>query len=444
MNYVTPKININALRIGYYTDKYFLRTQEILVKDKFQDKVHYQYFPRKDCVVCGIPQVLQILKECVGYYSDRERAWKLFNEMQQIDLYDSKSTEPDGEFFIGLKRDLNELWISKYNDIEVFAIEEGSEVKDMEPVIGIIGNPAWFAHLETPTLGVLAQQSAVATSVRRALSKLDPSKNLYFFPARFRHYMSQAADGYASVIAGGKDMSTDANGEYWGYTGLGTIPHLLIAAYGGDTALAALKFDEYIDPKVNRIILVDWDNDCIGTTVECVVAFLRRGKEEPYIPYERNAAEQYLKGSYQPPEQYLRDYMHQIQEVIGEGKGKIYGVRFDTSGSLWDRSVSKVPGTTGVSPELVIKAREKFDSLGLKDLKIMVSGGFDEEKLGLFKKMRVPYDVVGIGSSIVNKFTVDFTADAVMLNGKQCAKVGRSLQDWSRMKKDDWFSFQNK
>jgi nicotinate phosphoribosyltransferase len=236
--------------------------------------------------------------------------------------------------------------------------------------------------------------------------------------------MSQAADGYASVTAGGKDMSTDANGEYWGYTGLGTIPHLLIASYGGDTALAALKFDEYIDPKVNRIILVDWDNDCIGTTIQSVVAFFRRKKEEPYMPYERNTAEQYL-----------RNYMHQIQEVIGEGKGKIYGVRFDTSGSLWDRSVSKVPGTTGVSPELVIKAREKFDSLGLKDLKIMVSGGFDEEKLGLFKKMRVPYDVVGIGSSIVNKFTVDFTADAVMLNGKQCAKVGRSLQDWSRMKK---------
>src|SRR4030042_3331662 len=307
----------------------------------------------------------------------------------------------------------------------------------MEPVIGVIGNPAWFAHLETPTLGVLAQQSAVATSVRRALSKLDPSKNLYFFPARFRHYVSQAADGYASVIAGGKDMSTDANGEYWGYTGLGTIPHLLIAAYGGDTALAALKFDEYTDPKNNRIILVDWDNDCIGTAIECIVAFLRRKKGETYFRYERNAAEQYLKGSYQPAEHYLRDYSHQVKDVIGEGKGKIYGVRFDTSGSLWDKSVSKVPGTHGVSPELVIKAREKFDSLGLKDLKIMVSGGFDEEKLAYFKGMGVPYDVVGIGSSIVNKFTVDFTADAVMLDGKPCAKVGRSIQNWNKWKKEN-------
>ena len=422
--YITPKINTSALRIGYYSDKYFLRTQEILVKDSYKSKVHYQYFPRKDCVVCGIPQVLQILKTCVGYYENREDAWKIFQDMQEIDLYDCDNF--DLLRFYSLKDQLDKLWVSKFRELEVFVIEEGSEVKDMEPVIGVIGNPKYFAHLETPTLGVLAQQSSVATSVRRALKQLDPGKNLYFFPARFRHYMCQATDGYASVIAGGKDMSTDANGEYWGYTGLGTIPHLLIAAYGGDTAQAALKFDEYIDPSINRIILVDWDNDCVGTTIECAIAFIRQKRGElSYIPFNR-------KGS-QSPEQYLRNYSHQINEVIGEGKGKIYGVRFDTSGSLWDKTVSKVPGTHGVSPELVYKARERFDSLGLKDLKIMVSGGFDEEKLSYFKRMGVPFSVVGIGSSIVNKFTVDFTADAVVLNGNPCAKVGRKLQDWSKL-----------
>ncbi len=421
MNYITPKINVNALRIGYYTDKYFLRTQEILMKDNFDSKVHYQYFPRKDCVVCGIPQVLQILKECVGYYKDREKAWSLFKQMQEIDIY--KCNSDDMNFFLGLRNSLNIQWVPKYDEIEVFAIDEGSEVKDMEPVIGIFGNPKYFAHLETPTLGVLAQQSAVATSVRRAIKQLDPSKNLYFFPARFRHFMSQAADGYASVIAGGKDMSTDANGEYWGYVGLGTIPHLLIASYGGDTAETALKFDEHIDPKINRIILVDWDNDCIGTTLRVVASFIMKYINQKKLPLlEDNEA-------------IVRWFAHVIHNVIGSGKGKIYGVRFDTSGSLWDKSVSKVPGATGVSPELVIKAREKFDSLGMKDLKIMVSGGFDEEKLSYFKKMNIPYDVVGIGSSIVNKFTVDFTADAVMLNGNHCAKVGRHLYSWDKLKK---------
>ncbi len=421
MSYITPKINVNALRIGYYADKYFLRTQEILVKDKFEHNVHYQYFPRKDCVVCGIPQVLQILKDCVGYYEDRERAWNLFEKMQDIDLYICSQAEL--EYFWGLKYRLEQLWIPKYDEIEVLAEDEGTEVKDMQPIIGIIGNPKYFAHLETPTLGVLAQQSAVATSVRRALKQLDPSKNLYFFPARFRHYMCQATDGYASVIAGGKSMSTDANGEYWGYTGLGTIPHLLIASYGGDTALAALKFDEHIDPKINRIILVDWDNDCIGTTLRCVASFISKLKGDLHLLQTSEGAERYVK-----------DYRHHIDKVIGEGKGKIYGVRFDTSGSLWDKNVSKVSGSQGVSPELVMNAREIFDSLGLKNLKIMVSGGFDEEKLSFFKKMGIPYDVVGIGSSIVNKFTVDFTADAVMLDGKPCAKVGRSLQNWERLK----------
>jgi nicotinate phosphoribosyltransferase len=62
-----------------------------------------------------------------------------------------------------------------------------------------------------------------------------------------------------------------------------------------------------------------------------------------------------------------------------------------------------------------------------------VSGGFDEEKLKLFNRADAPYDMVGIGSSIVNKFTVDFTADAVKLDNQPNAKVGRKLLDWSKM-----------
>ncbi|MBA7541287.1 hypothetical protein ES705_33594 [subsurface metagenome] len=41
-------------------------------------------------------------------------------------------------------------------------------------------------------------------------------------------------------------VSTDAQGEWWGSEGLGTIPHGLIAAYNGDTVKATLKFAEII------------------------------------------------------------------------------------------------------------------------------------------------------------------------------------------------------
>ncbi|MEN6379441.1 MAG: nicotinate phosphoribosyltransferase, partial [Methanofastidiosum sp.] len=58
-----PKMNYHALRIGWYSDKYFLRTQEILMKDNYDKKVYYQYFPRKDnIVVCGIDHCIDIFE----------------------------------------------------------------------------------------------------------------------------------------------------------------------------------------------------------------------------------------------------------------------------------------------------------------------------------------------------------------------------------------------
>jgi nicotinate phosphoribosyltransferase len=331
--------------------------------------------------------------------------------------------------------ELNDLWVNKYDEIIYNSLDEATFTKNMEPCIGIIGNTKYFSHLETPTLGILAQESAVATSVKDAVEAIGPDRNLLFFPARFRHYASQAPDGYAAGVAGVKAMSTDSNGEYWGYNGIGTIPHLLIAAYGGDTPKAALKFDEMIDPNVDRVILVDWDNDCIGTTIRTVAAFLSKLE---YSKYYQESSKQDLdvidllkdadKCRY-----FVRNHRHVIKNVIGKGKGKIFGVRFDTSGSLIDKSLPKLKENFGVCPQLVFEARRIFDELGMEDLKIFVSGGFDLEKIEYFNKFEAPYDMIGIGSSIVNKFHSDFTADAVMLDNEPNAKIGRELQSWRKL-----------
>jgi nicotinate phosphoribosyltransferase len=64
----------------------------------------------------------------------------------------------------------------------------------------------------------------------------------------------------------------------------------------------------------------------------------------------------------------------------------------------------------------------------MKDLKIVVSGGFTAEKIDLFEKLNVPADVYGVGSSLL-KNKLDFTADIVEVEGKPCAKVGRGKKD---------------
>src|SRR6185369_5446736 len=74
-------------------------------------------------------------------------------------------------------------------------------------------------------------------------------KPVLFFPARFDLHEVQASDGYAYNIAIqrfnmdfsqqiGSFVSTDAQGDWWGGAGGGTVAHAAIASFMGDTAEA--------------------------------------------------------------------------------------------------------------------------------------------------------------------------------------------------------------
>src|SRR5205814_2467328 len=78
-------------------------------------------------------------------------------------------------------------------------------------------------------------------------------KRVFPSPPRHDHWLVQTGDGYAAHIAGAIGVSTDAQASWWGSEGVGTVPHALIAAYGGDTVLAARKFAERMDPGVRLI-----------------------------------------------------------------------------------------------------------------------------------------------------------------------------------------------
>ena len=110
---------------------------------------------------------------------------------------------------------------------------------------------------------MLSRRTRIATNAR-AIVDAAGGKEVLFFPARFDHHQVQTGDGYAAYISGALGVSTDANAEWWGSRGMGTVPHALIAAYGGDTVLATKKFAQYIDPTFNVISLVDFDNDCVA------------------------------------------------------------------------------------------------------------------------------------------------------------------------------------
>lgn len=409
------KVPIDKIRAGYYSDKYFLRVSEILRKERHNPHVLYQFFVRKPAVVVGLDEALAILQYCTGYYRDEELARQYYQQLREIQ-YQLYSVSPDGpdEQVIDLsaarakiRRTLNELWVNCRDQITVKALYDGDRVEPWEPFLTIAGPQQYFAYLETVLLGVIARPTATATATAKVV-KAAHGKPILFFPGRFDHYWVQATDGYAAMKAGAFGVSTEANADYWGAEALGTIPHALIGAYNGSTAAACLAFDRQIDASVNRIALVDWDNDCIGTTLAVVKAYCQE--------YFGNG-----------------DDTKQWHKVIGPGKQKLWGVRFDTSGSLRDKSV--VPqdrGSLGVCPELVYRARQVFDQHGLTDLKIIVSGGFDAERIETFETLGVPVDVYGVGSSLFRE-KIDVTADVVLVEGQPCAKIGRNAGNFDRL-----------
>jgi nicotinate phosphoribosyltransferase len=337
---------VEKMRAGYYSDKYFVRAREILLADRERPRVMMQVFGKATAFLGGVDEAIAILKLCA------------------ID----------------------------WRELEVHALYDGDEVEPWETVLLIEGPYDAFAHLETLYLGVLSRRTRVGTNTRRVVEAAAP-KEIMFFPARHDHWLVQTGDGYAAHVAGAIGVSTDAQASWWGMQGVGTVPHALIAAYGGDTVLATRKFAERIGPDVRLIGLVDFENDCVRTSLE-------------------------------------------VAQALGE---RLYGVRLDTSEMLVDRSLWDQMGTfkpTGVNSQLVWNVRRALDREGYREVRIFVSGGFTVEKIQGFEREGVPVDGYGVGSSLFQG-RFDFTADVVGVNGKPCAKVGREYRPNPRLEPVD-------
>lgn len=271
---------------------------------------------------------------------------------------------------------------------KVYGLREGDGVKPWESVMHIVGDYASFVHLETLYLGILARRTSVATAVRQVV-RACPGKPVLFFSARFDHFLNQPGDGYAAKIGGASGFSTDANTEWLkDEEAFGTIPHGLIAAYGGDTVKASLAFDRYMPKPIKRIVLVDFENDCVQTSLA-------------------------------------------VARALGK---RLWGIRLDTAREIRDRSVRGTgPKSFGVCPELVRNVRGALDREGYPWVRIIVSGGFNAERIRTFVRQRVPFDAVGIGSAFFHE-RIEFTADIVKVDGKPCAKVGRRYRANRRFK----------
>ena len=338
---------VEKMRAGWYTDAYFNHTRTVLLEDGRHPHVVVQVFQKRHAWLGGMDEAIAILQLC--------------------------SYETDG--------------------LEIRALFDGDRLAPWETVLTIEGDYTAFAHLETVYLGTLARRTLITTNVVRMLEAAN-GKPIIFMPARHDHHRVQAGDGYAAYVAGqivGAEIgvTSDEQASWWGGRGIGTVPHSLIASYGGDTVLASRKFAEWAPPGMNVTVLVDFENDSVRTALD-------------------------------------------VAEALGD---RLWGVRLDTSESLVDRSLWEEMGDfkpTGVNERLVRKVRAALDAAGFEQLRIVASGGFTVEKIRDFEAREVPVDAYGVGSSLI-RGSNDFTADVVMTDGKPSGKFGRRLRENPRL-----------
>jgi nicotinate phosphoribosyltransferase len=251
-------------------------------------------------------------------------------------------------------------------DPVVESLHDGDRIDAKEVVMRITARYSAFGLYETAILGILSQSTGWATAAREVVDAADPIPVIGFGA---RHVHPSIADqmDYASVVGGCVGASTPAGARLAGLSPTGTMPHAMILIFG-DTVRALEAFDRHVSRDVPRIALVDTFKD---------------------------EAEESLR----------------VADALGD---RLYGVRLDT------------PSERGrVTADLVKEVRARLDLAGHRNVKIVVSGGLDVERIGYFKENEAPIDSFAVGSAISDASPIDFTGDLKQIDGRPIAKRGR-------------------
>jgi nicotinate phosphoribosyltransferase len=249
---------------------------------------------------------------------------------------------------------------------EVWALSQGEPFNRKEVVLRIKAPYQSYGTYETAYLGILSHCSGWASAARECV---DAAQGIpvISFGARHVHPSVVGIMEYSAIVGGCTGCASTAGAKLAGIQPTGTIPHALIIIMDS-TAKATLTFDKHMPSDVPRIALVDTFEDEVRESINVAKAM----------------------------------------------RGKLQGVRLDT------------PSERGrVTADLVKEARAWLDLEEFKDVKIVVSGGLDPERIRYFIEEGAPVDIFAVGSYISDAKPIDFTADLHDIEGKPIAKRGR-------------------
>ncbi|MCM8778512.1 MAG: nicotinate phosphoribosyltransferase [Candidatus Omnitrophica bacterium] len=247
--------------------------------------------------------------------------------------------------------------------INVDCFWEGTIFGQNQPVMVIEGEYTEFGIYETALLGFLCQASGIATKAARC-KKTAGERILISFGVRRMHPAIAPMIERSAFIGGCDGVAGVKSAEILGIEPMGTMPHALVLLLG-DVVKAAQSFHKIMDKKIKRIALIDTFSD---EKFEAI----------------------------------------RVAEVLGKD---LYGVRLDTP-------ASRRGDFLGILKEV----RWELDLRGFKDIKIIVSGGINEEEILALNSV---CDGYGVGTAISNAQVLDFAMDIVEIEGKPLAKRGK-------------------
>ncbi|MGC8569255.1 MAG: nicotinate phosphoribosyltransferase [Nitrososphaeria archaeon] len=251
-----------------------------------------------------------------------------------------------------------------FDEGEAFLISRGDIA--YEPVMRIEGPYRSFARFETALLGFLCSMSGVSTKAARLRYLAGDGKILLSFGTRRTHPALAPMIERCAYIAGFDGFSNVLGAQLMGMQGSGTMPHSFILLFD-DPRKAWEAFDRHVDRSVPRIALVDTYYD---EKAESIMAL----------------------------------------ETLGR---KLYGIRLDTPSSR-----------KGDWRKIVEEVRWELSRRGGKDVKILISGGIDEENIA---QMNDIVDGYGVGTSVSDAPTIDFNMKIVEVevNGRMVSRAKR-------------------
>jgi nicotinate phosphoribosyltransferase len=291
---------------------------------------------------------------------------------------------------------------------EVLTLSKGTPFKANETIAIISGRLQELVEVETMALQWVALPCYTALESKK-ITELAGDKMVSNFSARHLYDASSVAlAAYGAEVGGIKTHSTDIGADPLSYLqslaitlsstltglnaiedmpdtgrGIGTTPHALVAAFGGDYIAMA---DAYRDalPEEKFIALIDYNNKEID---DSILLLKHLGKH-------------------------------------------LAGVRIDTCGENYAQVGYDIDGSfkyadePGVCPSAVKALRNALDAHDGKHVKIFVSSGFNVEKVAKFMEVCPrAFDGIGTGSFIPKAPTA--TADIYKVDGMVETKKGR-------------------